>query len=714
MTAPPDTFRYDAFLSYRHEEPDRSFAWSLVERLEGAGFRVAIDDRDFQPEQTFLEEMERCIRESHFTLAVLSPRYLESGNTREEAILCKVLDMGERRRRLIPLTLEPVQRPVWLYDIVGIDFTNPNARVDPLKKLLAALRQGPDRSADAGSSPEPRWSDESSRSLAEMLRHLYEQEEEVVSTGGDPAGVRREILDIRRQLREGGRLQAGDDLADKRFRLIEQVGRGGFSTVWKAFDRQERELVAIKVLHSQHAEDRSRFERFFRGARKMAELHHSGIVRVLEKRLDDGGFHFFVMEYLPGGDLREAVLAKRLARAAVLPLVQEVAAALSFAHERNVFHRDIKPANILLDAEGHPKLTDFDLVRAADTTGGTTLGGGMGTFLYTAPEAMNSPQEAGAAADLYSLAMTVAFCVSGADLPVDVLRDAGSFMRRLPFSAGVQAVLRKAAAWKKPEDRFLSVADFARALAEGHAEWVAAESTGGTMRTRRVTKSEKILLTKLLEKEVTDLPVAKRAETVLHRIEEALPIDPEGLGTLGLVAWALDYFPGRSPSWAEREAAGRLRDAALEGLRERFPPPPAPDVDDPAWAAIPGGTFLMGTPEGQPGHEDERPAHPVTLTPFRLLIFPVVNGMYRRLVAGHSGAAGLPATGMTWSQAYAYAAWLGGRLPTEAEWEYAARAGCQHGYYDRKGSPTTLDKVGWYVGNSGQRLHPVEQLEPNP
>src|SRR5262245_29517934 len=77
----------DVFLSYRHVDPDRAFARDLLGRLEAAGFRVAIDERDFRPEATFLEEMERCIQESRFTLAVLSPRYVESGNTMEEAII---------------------------------------------------------------------------------------------------------------------------------------------------------------------------------------------------------------------------------------------------------------------------------------------------------------------------------------------------------------------------------------------------------------------------------------------------------------------------------------------------------------------------------------------------------------------------------------------------------------------------------------------------
>jgi formylglycine-generating enzyme required for sulfatase activity len=122
----------------------------------------------------------------------------------------------------------------------------------------------------------------------------------------------------------------------------------------------------------------------------------------------------------------------------------------------------------------------------------------------------------------------------------------------------------------------------------------------------------------------------------------------------------------------------------------------------------------MGTPAYQGGHDDERPKHTVTLSPFRLLVRPVTNGECRRLVTGSTGDDDLPAVRVTWYQAYAYAAWLGGRLPTEAEWEYAARAGSRHAYCDRHGSPATLEKVGWYGGNSGGKLHPVQQLEPNP
>jgi hypothetical protein len=138
---PETAVRYDAFLSYRHGGDDTNCALQLLEALEADGYRVAIDERDFLANASFLPEMERCIRESRFTVAVISARYLESGNCEEEAIICKVLDMGDRKRRLIPFLIEPVEMPVWLYGIVGIDCTKPDPLVDPIDKLKATLGQ---------------------------------------------------------------------------------------------------------------------------------------------------------------------------------------------------------------------------------------------------------------------------------------------------------------------------------------------------------------------------------------------------------------------------------------------------------------------------------------------------------------------------------------------------------------------------------------------
>jgi TIR domain len=137
--SPSSPARYDAFVSYRHADPDATFARDLVCALERDGYRTAIDERDFAANASFLQEMERCIRESRFTLAVLSPRYLASGATEEEAVLTKVLDLRDRQRRLIPIVIEPVMLPAWLFGIVGIDCTKPNPLVDPFDKLRATL-----------------------------------------------------------------------------------------------------------------------------------------------------------------------------------------------------------------------------------------------------------------------------------------------------------------------------------------------------------------------------------------------------------------------------------------------------------------------------------------------------------------------------------------------------------------------------------------------
>ncbi len=131
--------RYDVFVSYRHGGADKTFATELVSALEADGYRVAIDERDFRANSSFLEEMERSVRESRFTVALISSRYLESGNTLEEATICKVLDMGDRQRRLIPIVIEQVAMPAWLYGIVGIDVTKRDPLVDPFEKLKATL-----------------------------------------------------------------------------------------------------------------------------------------------------------------------------------------------------------------------------------------------------------------------------------------------------------------------------------------------------------------------------------------------------------------------------------------------------------------------------------------------------------------------------------------------------------------------------------------------
>ncbi len=457
---------------------------------------------------------------------------------------------------------------------------------------------------DDHGEPEPSFPDEPTRQLSAELDTLYEERAELTSRGADTTHVVEKILDRKRKIREGGKLKPGD-LLDGRFKLLESIGRGGFAEVWKAYDGgKKRDMVAVKVLHGQHAHDRSRRERFFRGARHMARLHHQGIVRVVEEDCEDGGFHFFVMEYLPGGDLRDAVLAGGLALGERLRLVAEVGDALAFAHTEGVVHRDVKPGNVLLDRDGRAKLADFDLVRAADSTGGTRTGM-LGTVVYAAPELMHRAQDAGPAADVYGLGMTALFALYGKELPLDVLRDAHGFLDTLDVDGNLRDVLAKAVAWKA-EERWPGVVELCEAL-----------------------------------------------RGVLAKEEQPRKPDPEAPAPVVVAA---------PPRVEVRERVHEETGMAL--------------------VYVPGGEYALGA-EDLP---NAGPVHRVVLSPFWIGKHPVTNEQYRRFLDANSGHRNpeywsnesfnqpdQPVVGVSWADAEAYCRWAGLTLPSEAQWEAAAR-----------------------------------------
>src|SRR3954452_15949778 len=191
-----------------------------------------------------------------------------------------------------------------------------------------------------------------------------------------------------------------------RYRLDAQIGSGGMSTVYRAFDAVLERRVAVKLMHREIAADTDQLERFRREARAVAQLSHPHIVGVIDAGEEDGR-PYIVFEYVEGETLKDRI--RRLGRLPVDEAIAygiEIARALGAAHARNIVHRDVKPQNVLIDEEGSAKVTDFGIARSLDEEGLTAEGRVLGTTDYVAPEqALGHPCTA--QSDLYSLGIVL-------------------------------------------------------------------------------------------------------------------------------------------------------------------------------------------------------------------------------------------------------------------------------------------------------------------
>jgi hypothetical protein len=185
--------------------------------------------------------------------------------------------------------------------------------------------------------------------------------------------------------------------------------------------------VAIKLLDPVHG-GTDIGDRFAREGRTAARLAHPNIVQVYdagEAGFDGRDTPYIVMEYVPGGDLKGLIdKAGKLSGAELARLGDEVCAGLAHAHERGVIHRDIKPHNILLDENGHAKVSDFGIARALDATHATRTGAYLGTALYSSPEQLRG-KKATPKSDIYSLGATLYQAAVGeppftGDTPIEI------------------------------------------------------------------------------------------------------------------------------------------------------------------------------------------------------------------------------------------------------------------------------------------------------
>jgi len=266
------------------------------------------------------------------------------------------------------------------------------------------------------------------------------------------------------------------------------IGQGGMGAVYLAQQTRPRRTVAVKVLLPELTPKSARVSaeflaRFRREADAIAALDHVNIMPIYEYG-EQEQLAYLVMPHVTGGTLRNRLVAQRaLPLSEVIPIVEQAAAALDYAHAHGIVHRDLKPANMLFHADGRLLLTDFGIAKMMNETTPldatalhtlTTTGTIIGTPEYLSPE-----QATGGSidrrSDVYSLGIVVFHLLTGqvpflGPTPVatalkHAMEEPPSLIRLNPaLPTSVEQVLRKAIA-KRPEERYATAGDFARALA---------------------------------------------------------------------------------------------------------------------------------------------------------------------------------------------------------------------------------------------------------
>lgn len=502
------------------------------------------------------------------------------------------------------------------------------------------------------------------------------------------------------------------------YRLYERIGGGGFANVYFARDTRTNQVVAVKVLHAHLAQDALFIARFRHEAETLQKMPpHPNIVRLHEFGQQDGTY-YLAMEYLEGKDLSQILAErKRLSVNEALSIVTQIAQALDVAYRHGLVHRDIKPGNIKITPQGVVKVMDFGIARAAEGTKLTQSGTFMGTPDYIAPEIWEG-KPADIRTDIYALGVLWYEMLTGTtpfhrDTPAAVMR--GHLMER-PRSVGAQrgdvpanidALIARMLV-KAPEARLQTPAEVLAAL---HGE------AGAEPPTVMVARSLVPLPTDVRK------PTASAAGLIAAGAVAAAVLLCVVIGA----AIMMGAHGGATPTPVPPTAIARASTTPTPVPPTATPIPaptftPTPRVTPPPTALptrltdargvpmvlVPAGEFTMGSDPDvalaeckklyiggdckREWFEDEYPPHTVYLSAFYIDQYEVTNARYKQCVDvgkctppsqtksytrssyyGNSQFDNYPVIYVNWEQAKTYCEWRGARLPTEAEWEKAAR-----------------------------------------
>ncbi len=501
------------------------------------------------------------------------------------------------------------------------------------------------------------------------------------------------------------------------FTLIRSLGRGGMGQVWLAEEELgggRKRNVVCKLLPMPVQGDKKSMDDLAKTFDLTSRLFHPHICPLFGMNEDPEYGFFFVMDYCEGGSLwdwfQKPENLNGIALSELHPIFRPIAEALDYAHSQHIVHRDVKPQNIMFairDGQRVPCLIDFGIaarVHATMTMTMPTSQAGTGTPHYMPPEQFMGEKKQDGRADQYSLAASLYHLLAGVPpFEGNIYSLAAQVMQKIPdpiptLTAAQNSALLRALA-KKPDDRFAACAEFVNTLSgtsvpasqpvhQPKPAPVASNPFADILKTAEKELAEK---KKRLEVSVRKAYADENFPLAKQLIDELLvldPKDPHYLEFRGFIQRQLDEEQRRlRKEQADRENRSRKPGTRIvktvNGIEYPF-----------RWS--PAGSFLMGSSKSEWDAANitwksyDETQHSVTLTRgFWMLETPVTQAMWKSVMGtdpSHFKGAQNPVECVSWDDCQKFCRKLSSKLneevslPTEAQWEYACRAGTTSAY----------------------------------